>query len=139
MLRLLAQTMEDLTVMSALVQDAAVRPADMFYDAKARRFVMLVQRYRWEADHSRTRIRSALRIEHVLQVQQRKLAATAEIFSLLSLTAEKTATEGDDPAHRIGLVFSGGVSVKIEADSLNVVLEDVTGSWSTRQVPAHDV
>jgi hypothetical protein len=84
MLRLLAHSLEDISVLSALVQDAAVRRADIHYDPKVRRFVLLLQRFRWEADQTRTRVCSALRIEHVTRVQQKNISG--DVLALLSVT-----------------------------------------------------
>ncbi len=137
MLRLLAQTADDLTVVSALLQDAVVRPSDICFDAKRQRFVLLMHRYRWEADHGRTRIRSALRLEHVTQVQRRKMDTGEEILSLLSLVARKATPDQDDPAEIFDLLFSGGATLRLHADSMDVVLEDLTDSWQTVHIPTH--
>ncbi|MGI4875982.1 MAG: DUF2948 family protein, partial [Janthinobacterium lividum] len=69
-LLLLAQDADEVPLISALVQDAIVQPADIGYDRRARRLVLLVDRYRWEAG-DRSRVRSALRIESVTRVQRR--------------------------------------------------------------------
>ena len=49
-LRLLAEDEEDLKIISAHVQDAVVRVGDLAYLPKARRFALLLNRYRWEDD-----------------------------------------------------------------------------------------
>ncbi len=139
MLRLLAHTAQDLTVISALVQDAAVRRDDIHYDSKARRFVLLLQRYRWEADKTRTRIRSALRLEHVTRVQSRGINGGDEIFSLLAVRAEKTGAQMDEPLARLTLDFSGSAALQLDLETLECVLEDVTDSWQAGRRPAHEL
>lgn len=47
-LKLRARDAEDLKVFAAMLQDALVRPADITYLARERRFVMVVNRFRWE-------------------------------------------------------------------------------------------
>lgn len=49
-LKLLALDTEDLEVISAHVQDAVVRVADMGYARADRRFALLMNRFDWESD-----------------------------------------------------------------------------------------
>lgn len=137
MLRLLAHSAEDITVISALCQDGAVLPHDMRYDARAHRFVLLLQRYRWEADQTRTRIRCALRFEHVTRLLQRGMRKETDIHALLSILAEKPTTDEENPVGRVLLHFSGGGSLQLHVDGLEAVLEDVTDYWQVRQAPGH--
>ena len=53
-LNLGAMDTDDLKVISALVQDAVFPITEMKYDRKARRFALLINRFRWE-DKSQTR------------------------------------------------------------------------------------
>ena len=48
-LRLKAEDQDDLTVISAALQDAVGQLGDFSFDARSRRFLMVVNRYRWEA------------------------------------------------------------------------------------------
>ena len=52
-LKLLALDTEDLDVISAHVQDAVVRVADMGYARGDRRFALLMNRYDWASDKPR--------------------------------------------------------------------------------------
>ncbi len=47
-LKLRARGLEDLRVLAAMLQDAVVRPAEMTYLPREKRFVMVVSRFRWE-------------------------------------------------------------------------------------------
>ena len=47
-LRLKALDIEDLTVLSSLAQDAVFPASEMRWDRKARRFALLINRFRWE-------------------------------------------------------------------------------------------
>jgi len=47
-LRLMARDKEDLQVLSALIQDAIFPATEMTWDRKARRFALLLNRFRWE-------------------------------------------------------------------------------------------
>ncbi len=47
-LKLRARDLDDMAVMAAMLQDAVVRPAEMTYQAREKRFVMVISRFRWE-------------------------------------------------------------------------------------------
>ena len=57
-LRLLAMDQEDLQVLSTLVQDAVFPAAEMAWDAKHRRFSLLLNRFRWEDVNARRSTRT---------------------------------------------------------------------------------
>lgn len=109
-LRLRGLDADDLSVISALAQDAVLSSADMRWEKGRRRFALLVNRYRWEdaeraaraGDHER--VRSLLVIEDVLRVQSSGLPQGADlVLSLLSLAWEP----GEDGAGRVILTFAG--------------------------------
>jgi hypothetical protein len=135
MLRLLAHSADDITIISALCQDAVVRVGDIHFEPRAKRFVMILLRYQWEANGTRRRIRSVLRIEHVDAVKQRKVSG--DVLALLSVTATQPALDAENPAAEIILTFSGEAALKISSDSLDIILEDVTDSWQVSHIPAH--
>ncbi len=47
-LKLRARDLDDMRVIAAMLQDAVVRPAEMAYLAREKRFVMVLSRFRWE-------------------------------------------------------------------------------------------
>ncbi|MEM9716840.1 MAG: DUF2948 family protein, partial [Pseudomonadota bacterium] len=47
-LRLAAETADDLQVIASLCQDAVFPATEMTFDAKERRFAILINRFRWE-------------------------------------------------------------------------------------------
>ena len=71
-LKLLALDTEDLEVISAHVQDAVVRVADMGYARGDRRFALLMNRFDWESGQGRrdkgVRKRAALHFDAVQSV-----------------------------------------------------------------------
>lgn len=127
-LTLLGQTPEDLPAISALLQDATVRTADVAWDRRGRRFVLLVNRYRWEAPAS-SRVRSALRLETVVGVQRQHWPrADDAVLNLLGLTLE-----GD----WLVLTFAAGVMIRVQVEVVEIVLEDLAAPWPTARVPKH--
>jgi hypothetical protein len=131
-LRLLAADAGDLAPLAALVQDALLRPVDIGYEPRARRLVLMLSRYRWEAA-SPSRVRSALRIETVSAVQRRGWpgAAAGEGETMLNLLTIDWAEPW------LTLVFSGGVTLRAQCEVVDLVLEDVSEAWESGRRPTH--
>lgn len=127
-LRLLAHDADEVPTISALVQSAAVRVADIAYDGRARRVVLLLSRYRWEGN-DRTRVRSALRIESVVGVTRRQWPAPDTVLELLALTL------ADDV---LTLAFAGGATLRVMVECPDLTLEDLSAPWPASREPRHD-
>lgn len=137
-LRLLAQDSDDVPVISALVQDAVVRPSEVSLDAKQRRFVLLMNRFRWEeAEQEPRRVRTALRIEGVMKAARKGWPASADQDAVLELLAV-TVTPGEDGAATLDLDFAGAAAVRLDVECVEIALEDLTDPWPARAKPAHD-
>jgi hypothetical protein len=129
-LRLIGHEAEDVPVISALMQDAAVRVDDILFDARAKRFALAANRYCWEKDVP-ARTRSALRIECVTRAQRKGWPADGStVLALLAIRPDE---------HGLTLDFAGGASVRLETECVDIVLEDLSGPWGARAVPTHDV
>ena len=130
-LRLKALDAEDLGVLSGLVQDAVFPGSEMTWDRSARRFALLLNRFRWEdAGNAETRkrdyerVQSVFVIEDALKVQSQgvDLRDKDTVLSLLSVTFEA----GEDGAGHIDLTLAGDGAIRVEVEALEVVLKDVT-------------
>ncbi len=126
-LRLLAQDEGDIPALSALVQSAAVRADEIAFDVKARRLVLMLSRYRWEAG-DKTRVRAALRIECVTAVRRKAWPQGEAVLELLAVTAEDGA---------LVLAFAGAATLRIEVECPDLVLEDLTAAWPAIREPSH--
>lgn len=132
-LLLLAQEADEVPLISALVQDAILRPADVAYDRRARRLVLLLDRYRWEANN-RTRVRSALRIESVTRVQRRGWTDFGAhdpgitILELLAFIVE------DDV---LTIAFAAGPTLRVSTECVDIILEDLSPPWRATRKPEH--
>jgi Protein of unknown function (DUF2948) len=135
MVRLLAQDAADVAVVAALLQDAIILREDMTFDPRRRQFVMMVQRYCWEQDKTRTRVRSAVKIDFVDTAKVHGPLTAA--LALLDIQVAKVSTDADDPAVALTLVFSGGTRVRLVTDSPSLSLDDITQDWPTQHVPEH--
>ena len=136
-LRLLARDSDDVPVISALVQDAVVRPSEVTLDPKQRRFVLLMNRFRWEeAEQEPRRVRTALRIEGVMKAARKGWPASPDQEAVLELLAV-TVTPGEEGAATIDLDFAGPAAVRLEVECVEIALEDLTDPWPARATPVH--
>ncbi len=143
-LRLRALDADDLTVLSALVQDAVFPASEMIWTRKKRRFALLLNRFRWE-DVSRAgtrarpveRVQSVLLVEDVTAVQSQGVARgdADTVLSLLSVAFEP----GADGTGRVLMTLAGDGAVALEVEALEVVLKDVTRPYvaPSRKTPDH--
>lgn len=134
-LKLRAEDADDLAILSAALQDAAVPISDIRYFPEDRRFMLAASRYRWEADRGANagggeRIASALIFDHVTRVRRRGLEQTdgERILALLAMEAgERT----------VDLHFSGDAAIRLEVEKLACRLDDFGESWPTIFRPDH--
>lgn len=147
LLKLAAEDAEDLEAISALLQDSVLQMGDLAFLPKARRFALVLNRYRWEAGTTGgrgERIRSGLRVEEVVSAQATRLKQDAKdiVLSLLALTFEPEGGEPDAKAEGAGgtltLAFAGGGAIRLKVEALEVHLDDLTGAWPAKARPEHD-
>ena len=133
-LRLLAQDIEDLEVISAALQDAIVKVGDINFESGARRLTVALNRYRWETKGGE-RVRSALQFGSVLSLEARKVRRGAKdaVLELLALTFEP----GDAPGGLLTFSFAGGADLRAKVECIEAVLADVSRPWPTPRTPRH--
>jgi hypothetical protein len=139
-LKLLALDEEDLTVISAQMQDAVFKVGDIDYTPRAGHFMLSANRFAWEAgdrgEKSFERRRAALCFKQVKSVRSigfdRKASDT--VLSLLAILFDK---DGDGPDGSVELVLSGGGSILLHVDCIEAQLADTGGAWETAMKPRH--
>lgn len=130
---------EDLAVVSAHVQDAVVKVADVLWRPQEKRLVLALNRFDWEgaqaggSDYHRRR--AALRFERVLSCKCRNVnpAGKDAVLNLLDVCFQETAA----PAGIVTLVFSGDAALRLEVECLEAELADLGPAWPTHVCPAH--
>ena len=135
-LRLLAQDAEDLSVISAALQDAVAKIGDIAFEPKARRLTVAFNRYRWERDErTHERVRTGLQLAGVLGVKSRKLRRDARnaVVELLAVGFEP----GEAPGGAVVFTFAGGGDLRVEVECIEAVLADVSTPWPTPRTPSH--
>lgn len=143
-LRLIAMDDDDLQVISTLVQDAVFPASEIVWDARHRRFALLLNRFRWEdvpaakrRQRPVERVQSVLSISDVLKVQSQGVQRGDKdlVLSLLSLSF----VAGEDGMGRLELVLAGDGAIALEVETLDVTLQDVTRPYvaPSRHTPEH--
>lgn len=160
-LKLVAQDAADLRIVGACLQDSLVPLRDMAFQPSQRRFVLLVNRFRWEkgaaealdepgeaaepenagppdasfADAKEGRA-CFERVHCGVRFEKvRKVRIKGlrrhERHRLLELLT--VSAEGN----AIDLVFAGGAAIRLEVDAIQCFLEDVGEPWPTSWQPRH--
>jgi hypothetical protein len=134
-LKLSALDADDLAVISAAVQDSLVAVRDCVFFAGEKRFVLLLNRFRWEADSiveaSYSRTHSALVFNEVNVVHHHKipLKEPDRVLALLSVGQERDGS--------VMLRFAADRTIRLEIARLACHLGDVGEPWPTPWKPAH--
>ncbi len=140
-LKLAALDEEDLEILSAHVQDAVLKVADMAYLPKERRFALVMSRFAWECceekQGSYERRQAALTFDRVRAVKTAGIdrGRGETILNLLALSFDPA----DSPAGAIELTFAGGAAVRLDVECIEARLTDLGAAWSTSAKPSHDL
>jgi Protein of unknown function (DUF2948) len=145
-LKLVALDKDDIEVVSAHVQDALVRIADIFWKPREHRFVVAMNRFDWlsaveakpatpgtKADYRRCR--TALRFERVLGCKTRNIDPAGKDACLNLLAVEFVET--DSPAGSVTLTFSGGGMIRLDVECLEAELADLGEVRTASICPDH--
>lgn len=143
-LRLMALDVEDLQVISTLVQDAVFPGSEMAWHPGQRRFALLLNRFRWEDKQAAERrgrpverVQSTLVIGDVEKVQSQGVdrGDSDTILSLLSLSF----IPGEDGTGRLELTLAGDGAIALQVEALDVSLRDVTRPYiaPSKHTPEH--
>jgi hypothetical protein len=143
-LHLVARDADDLTVISALVQDAVLPVTEMTWAKRNRRFVCLLNRFRWEdrpaaeaAGRAYERVRALLVVDDVTAVRVSGVERSDPglVLSVLALAFEP----GPDGTGRLILTLAGDGAIAVDVEALEVSLKDVTRPYAapSRKMPDH--
>ena len=127
---------EDLSVISALTQDAVFPITEMRWQPRARRFALLINRFRWEDTgrdrHGPERVQTLLVFDNVLSVASQGIdrAEADMVLSLLSIDWRP----GEDAAGEVLLTLAGDGAIRLSAEALEARLRDVTRPY---RAPSH--
>ncbi|WP_120499147.1 DUF2948 family protein [Roseovarius sp. EL26] len=141
-LNLGAFDVDDLKVMSSLVQDAVFPITEMTWRQPERRFAILLNRFRWEDDgqqrHGAERVQALLVVDNVLKISSQGVDRQEKDMVLSLLSVEFTPS--DDGAGHLDLTLAGDGAIRLEVEALEVTLKDVTRPYRapSGKAPSHD-
>ncbi len=142
-LRLRALDVDDLTAISAVLQDAVLPITEMSWQPSRQRFGLLANRFRWEdRDEAANQNRSYERVQAMVVVDRVvKMASSGvdlrdkeQILSLLSVSFEA----GDDVDGRVVFTLAGDGAIACHVECLDLTLTDVTRPYVARSKSAPD-
>ncbi len=140
-LRLMAENADDLGIIAAAVRDSVVKAENLRFEARAKRFTLELNRFRWEKPVTRRapaeRVRSLLAFDGVLSVKTRAISKTDPELILSVLKIDWTP-DAEPPGGKITLLFAGDGELELHAEMLEVTLLDSDYVWPTRTTPDHE-
>tara|TARA_B100001059_G_C17341938_1_gene336322 strand:- start:47 stop:487 length:441 start_codon:yes stop_codon:yes gene_type:complete len=139
-LKLIANTFEDIGVISAHLQDAIVSSEDIAHLIKSRIFLVQLNRFMWEdvekgVFRKNKRIRTILKFDNVLKVISKNIKQNTKEF-LDFLTIE--TIQLPDKSYEINLIFSGEAIIKINCEVIEITLDDQGRPWESKTKPKHE-
>lgn len=143
-LKLIALDTEDLNVLSAHLQDAVLRVADMAYLPKERRFAVILNRFDWQTAATQQpntglqRRSAGLRFERVLGAKVNGINLSDKTASLALLAVTFTPSGGpEEVAGDVTLTFSGGAAIRLSVECVEAELKDLGAVWAAKRAPRH--
>ena len=139
-LKLIAQSQEDLRVVSAYLQDAIANISDIANLKKNKIFLMQLNRFMWEdvekgVFRKNKRIRTILKFENVLKVHAKNINQSKKDKFLDFLAIE--TIKMPDNNYEMKIVFAGDSVIKIISEVIEVTLDDQGSAWETKNMPKH--
>lgn len=141
-LKLACLDTEDLDVVSAHIQDAVVKIADVEWQPGDKRFMLVMNRFARDGQFDERagtfeRRRAALHFNRVTGVRSSGIPRDDKdaVLALLALRFD----EAEAPAGQITLVFAGGGALQLDVECIEAQLADLGAAWATQNKPEHDL
>ena len=132
-LKLAVSDVEDLTVLSSLLQDATVLIGDMGYDEDLQQFLMVAARFVGSEQKGEAAARRLIGVNFsgVARILRRGFSPhdRDDVLNLLAIQANGTNIE---------VVFSGSAMLRLECDAIKVYAADLGEGWATQFKPGHE-
>ncbi len=137
-LKLLGNSLEDLKVISAHLQDSITQVKGIAHLKKNRIFLIQFNRFMWEdvekgVFRKSKRIQSVLKFENIIKVYSKNLNQKKKDRFLDFLAIETKLLS--DNSYEIKLNFAGGILIKLIAELIECFLEDLGEPWETKNKP----
>ena len=141
-LKLVAKTKDDISVLSAHLQDSIVNVSDIAKLEKNKILLIQLNRFMWEdvekgVFRKNKRIRTILKFENVLKVFSKNIDQNQKDKFLDFLTIE--TNQMPDNNYEMKIVFAGDSIIRIISEVIEVTLDDQGEAWDTKNMPKHKV
>jgi hypothetical protein len=136
-LKLAALDEDDLTVISACMQDAVVKTGEISFKPKAKRLILTANRFAWEKQGDKLSVperrRSVLHFDRVMSVKASGVDKTMpeEVLSILAIRP----VEGS--SGQIDILFAGYATMRLDVECIEVQLADLGSAWAAKGRPKH--
>ena len=139
-LKLVANSDEDLRVISAHLQDSIVHTSDIANLKKNRIFLMQLNRFMWEdvekgVFRKNKRIRTVLKFENVISVLSKGINQKNKSRFLDFLAMENNLLT--NKTYEIKIIFSGDAIIRVNTEVIDVTLDDQGAPWESKTKPKH--
>ena len=139
-LKLIARTKEDLSVVSAYLQDSIASVSDIANLKKNKIFLMQLNRFMWEdvekgVFRKNKRIRTILKFDNVLKILSKNISQLSKNKFLDFLAIETNVTP--DNNYEMKIIFAGDSIIKVTSEVIEVTLDDQGEAWDTKNKPKH--
>lgn len=139
-LKLLALDTDDLGIVSAHMQDAVFKLSDVQWSASEKIFSLAANRFDWEKAGEKKkgfeRHRAALVLKRVEAIRSTGIDRNRK-DDVLSLLAVRFMPKGEGPDGTVELLLSGGGTIALDVECIEVALADIGGAWETATRPRH--
>ena len=141
-LKLIANSDEDLRIISAHLQDSITQVKNIVHLKKNRIFLIQFNRFMWEdvekgVFRKNKRIRTILKFDNVIEVNSKNIRQTNKDNFLDFLAIE--CNQLPDNNYEMKLIFSGDSVIRVIAEVIEVALDDQGEPWDTKNKPKHKV
>ena len=141
-LKLIARTDEDLRIISAHLQDSIASIENIANLKKNKIFLMQLNRFMWEdvekgVFRKNKRIRTILKFDNVIEVNSKNISQSNKDKFLDFLAIESNQLTNNN--YEMKLIFSGDLIIRVEAEVIEVTLDDQGEPWDTKNKPKHKV
>ncbi len=141
-INLIGKNQDDLRIISAYLQDSIVTVKDIVFLKQNRTFVMIVNRFMWEGAEKinfrkNKRIRCAVKFEEVIKVESRNINQKNKNKPMECLAMECSAS--NDQTYKTMIFFAGNGIITLISETIEIVLQDLGKSWSTKHIPRHKI
>lgn len=137
LLALVVMDADDLSILSANLQDAQIAVSDLVYLPAEKRFALVGRRFDWIKASAGLCERAAmgLHFERVLGVSRTGLVQNDSERVLNLLAIDFVVAEA--PAGHVTLTFSGATAIRLEVECIEAQMRDLGPREACGEAPAH--